>query len=132
MHRSDLSRPVKLAMADGVLETCRTFFDYGCGYGGDVETLKSLGFECAGWDPVHRPSTPKRSSAIVNLGYVINVIEDPQERDDTVRRAFDLAEETLVVSARLHGEARRVRQSTDYARRVSDGTGNLPEVLRPG
>ncbi len=114
MHRSDLSRPVKLALADGVLETCRSFFDYGCGHGGDVEALNSLGFECVGWDPVHRPSTPMRSSAIVNLGYVINVIEDPQEREETVRRAFGLAEETLVVSARLHGDVRRVRQSTDY------------------
>ena len=125
MRRSDLSRPVKLAIADGVLETCRSFFDYGCGHGGDVEILNRLGFEGAGWDPVHRPSTPMRSSAIVNLGYVINVIEDPQEREQTVRRAFDLAGETLVVSARLHGEARRVRQSTEYGDGFLTGQGTF-------
>ena len=125
MRRSDLSRPVKLAMADGVLEICHSFFDYGCGHGGDVEALNLLGYECAGWDPVHRPSTPMRSSAIVNLGYVINVIEDPLEREKTVRRAFDLADETLVVSARLHGEARRVRQSTDYGDGFLTGQGTF-------
>ena len=125
MRRSDLSRPVKLAIEDGVLETCHSFFDYGCGHGGDVEALNLLGFECAGWDPVHRPSTPMRSSAIVNLGYVINVIEDPQERERTVQRAFDLAEEALVVSARLHGEARRVRQSTDYGDGFLTGQGTF-------
>ena len=37
----------------------------------------------------------------MNLGYVLNVIEDQQEREHTLRTAFDLAEKVLVVSVRV-------------------------------
>jgi DNA phosphorothioation-associated putative methyltransferase len=41
---------------------------------------------------------------VVNLGYVVNVIEQPVERCAVIRRAWDLTEDTLVVSARLTTE----------------------------
>ena len=38
---------------------------------------------------------------MVNLGYVVNVIEDPTERAETLRAAWSLAGRTLVVAARV-------------------------------
>ena len=43
---------------------------------------------------------------VVNLGYVVNVIEDPTERVTVIRRAWDLAQDVLVVAARLTAETR--------------------------
>jgi hypothetical protein len=37
----------------------------------------------------------------VNLGYVLNVIEDPAERSATLAKAYGLTNETLVVAVRV-------------------------------
>ena len=108
--RSDLSRPVQLLIGNGVLTPDHTFFDYGCGLGDDVRFLRSLGYDAHGWDPAHRPDETRRGAAVVNLGYVLNVIERPSERAEALRRAFDLAERCLCVtvlvgSATYSGEA---------------------------
>lgn len=55
MARTALSRPVALAIHDGLLPKGATFFDYGCGRGGDIDRLKALGYDASGWDPVHHP-----------------------------------------------------------------------------
>ncbi|MEG3172148.1 DNA phosphorothioation-associated putative methyltransferase [Sphingomonas sp. ZB1N12] len=102
--RNDLSRPLRITMADGLLGDDRTFQDYGCGRGGDVRRLDDAGIDSVGWDPVHAPDGPRRRSSVVNLGYVVNVIERIDERRDTLRLAWALAEEVLVVSARLVDE----------------------------
>jgi hypothetical protein len=82
-----------------------TFFDYGCGKGGDVRLLRELGYEASGWDPAHAPNAEKLVADVVNLGYVINVIEDPNERAITLAEAWTLAKEVLIVSARLDWES---------------------------
>ena len=105
LHRTELSRPVRLALDDGVLARGESFFDYGCGRGADIAHLKQRGFEADGWDPAHRPGN--RSPAdVVNLGYVVNVIEDPDERLATLQDAWHLAQQVLVVSARLETDRR--------------------------
>lgn len=91
-------------MGDGLLDPSRSLMDYGCGRGGDFARLRAEGFDCSGWDPVHAPEGERRRAAVVNLGYVVNVIEDADERRDVVRRAWGLAEDLLVVSARLVDE----------------------------
>ena len=80
IRRGDFSRPVKCALRDGLIDQSVTFFDYGCGRGEDLELLSSEGFTCSGWDPVYRPDGEKTPADVVNLGYVINVVEDPEER----------------------------------------------------
>jgi DNA phosphorothioation-associated putative methyltransferase len=40
----------------------------------------------------------------VNLGFVVNVIEDPAERSRTLSAAWDLAQRAMIVSARLDWE----------------------------
>lgn len=98
-----------LAYEDGVISAEVTVFDYGCGRGDDVRQLCQLGISANGWDPNHRPSAPQVAADTVNLGYVINVIEDLRERREVLRRAWSLAGQTLVVAARPAWEAREVR-----------------------
>lgn len=78
--------------------------DYGCGHGGDLDRLRTRGFACVGWDPNHRQSGARRRSGVVNLGYVVNVIEDASERNEALRAAWALAEHVLVVAARLKAD----------------------------
>ena len=69
----------------------QTVFDYGCGRGDDLRHLRQLGYEADGWDPAHRPNTERRPADIVNLGYVVNVIENQSERATALRSAWELA-----------------------------------------
>lgn len=105
--RPKLSKPLRLSREIGLLAPTGTVFDYGCGRGDDVRHLRALGVDAVGWDPAWNPDGPKRRSAFVNLGYVLNVIERPRERVDTLRAAWDLAEEVLLVSALVAVETAR-------------------------
>jgi DNA phosphorothioation-associated putative methyltransferase len=106
MSRGSLSRPIAQALSDQLLPPDANVFDYGCGRGDDLRNLAALGIKASGWDPVHRPSGDLRESELVNLGFVINVIEDPSERAETLARAWSLTQRVLVVSGRLTWEAR--------------------------
>jgi len=66
-----------------------------------LEHVVRLGFESVGWDPAYRPDTEHRAAHVVNLGYVINVIEDVAEREETLRSAWRLARTVLAVAARI-------------------------------
>ncbi len=97
--RRDLSRPMRLALDAGIFTSKTTFFDYGCGYGGDIEQIQKQGYLSHGWDPYYRPDTALNSADVVNLGYVINVIENPAERREALINAWQLTQKVLVVSA---------------------------------
>jgi DNA phosphorothioation-associated putative methyltransferase len=101
IRRGDFSRPVKCLLRDGLLDRSTTLFDYGCGRGEDVELLTAEGFPCNGWDPAYRPDAPRCQADVVNLGYVLNVIEDPAERAATLRQAWQLCRRLLVASAQV-------------------------------
>ncbi|MEP9382935.1 DNA phosphorothioation-associated putative methyltransferase [Nocardioides sp. KR10-350] len=106
LSRSALSRPMTLAIADGLVPVGASVFDYGCGKGDDLRNLRTLGYAVAGWDPAHRPDAERTPAELVNLGYVLNVIESPAERAATLRAAWALARQMLVVSARMTWDAR--------------------------
>ena len=108
IQRSSLFRPVALALEDGLISRNRTFFDYGCGRGGDVRRLHDMGIEVSGWDPAYFPDEERTAADVVNLGYVINVIEDPADRAIVLHAAWRLARKVLVVSARLEWETRQI------------------------
>lgn len=99
--RSELSRPVRLALEAGLFREGNTFFDYGCGYGGDIDRVAGRGYASSGWDPYYRQDTPRTRADIVNLGYVINVIEDQAERRDALIEAWKLARRVLTVAAQV-------------------------------
>lgn len=115
MSRQELSRPMRLALADGIIDPDDTILDYGCGLGGDVRRLRGLGYSATGWDPVHAAATRMSASNVVNLGYVVNVIEDPVERAAALRAAWSLTEDVLVVSGRLTDERSQLRTAQDHA-----------------
>ncbi len=104
IKRYDLSKPVKQLLERGLLRKNETFFDYGCGHGMDIEALQSLGYEAAGWNPAFGPAAQKTSAAVVNLGYVLNVIEEPAERIAAIREAYALAARILIVSTLASGQ----------------------------
>lgn len=105
MSRTGLSRPVSLAIDDGVLPRGASAFDYGCGRGGDLARLRELGYEVEGWDPTYRPEGKHGPADVVNLGFVLNVIEDPDERREVLRKAWSLTKRALIVATRPHWEA---------------------------
>jgi len=99
--RKQLSRPVRLGLDAGLFEEGITFFDYGCGYGGDVTRIAKKGFSSSGWDPHYFPDNQLNNADIVNIGYVINVIEDLQAREKALQQAWQLADRVLIVSAQV-------------------------------
>lgn len=105
LSRSGLSAPMQALARHGLLGEETTLFDYGCGRGDDLTALRSNGIAANGWDPYFAPDQQKQRAKVVNLGFVINVIEDFDERIATLRGAFELAEELLVVSTMLYGSA---------------------------
>jgi DNA phosphorothioation-associated putative methyltransferase len=102
---------MRIAYDDGLINSTVSVFDYGCGHGDDLRRLASLGIACHGWDPVYRPRSDIVRADVVNIGYVINVIEKPEEREEALREAWSLTEKVLIVSARLSHEALVGRQT---------------------
>ncbi|TMN87087.1 hypothetical protein CWB72_16670 [Pseudoalteromonas phenolica] len=103
--RHDLSAPMKTLVKHGFLNGDYTVFDYGCGRGDDLRELEAHGIDALGWDPVYNPEADKVTSNIVNVGFVINVIEDRAERIHVLQDAWLLTESVLVVSAMLGNES---------------------------
>jgi hypothetical protein len=116
MTRYDLSKPVKTLLEYGMLKAEATFFDYGCGQGSDVRGLLALGHAAEGWDPVYRPEVARREADIVNMGYVLNVIEDPAERLEALVDAYRHARRLLVVSGLIQETV-----ESEWAEQYRDG-----------
>ena len=72
MRRVLPSRPVALAIEDGVITDETTVFDYGCGRGTDLLHLHQLGIQAHGWDPAFRSDEPSIGRYLygeaINLG----------------------------------------------------------------
>ena len=107
-HRTALKRK-KLsscmgALVDSSLVTNKSkIFDYGCGRGDDVSILAQNNFEnVSGWDPYFAKDNaiPKKSE-FVSLSFVLNVIEDADERHSVLKKAFKIASKALVFSVML-------------------------------
>ena len=113
IQRQSLSAPMKALAKHNYLNGEYTLFDYGCGLGDDLRELEAHGIDAAGWDPTHRPEVDRFPCDLINIGFVINVIEDREERIEAVQLAFELAEKLLVVSAMIAGDA-HIQKFTAY------------------
>lgn len=113
LRRAELSSPIQHLLRFGFLDGGHTLFDYGCGRGDDLRLLNEMGISATGWDPVYRPDGEHQPADIVNLGFVLNVIENSAERTNTLKSAFALARKILVVSVMLGYQSRR-EQFTAY------------------
>ncbi|MEX2580471.1 MAG: DNA phosphorothioation-associated putative methyltransferase [Verrucomicrobiales bacterium] len=103
LARSDLSMPVKSLLENDQLRPGDRIFDYGCGLGDDVAGLEALGYDATGWDPHFAPRAEKREAEVVNLGFVLNVIEDPAERVEVLVDAWRYTRRILAVSTLMAG-----------------------------
>jgi DNA phosphorothioation-associated putative methyltransferase len=99
--RPDLSRPVRLALESSLFSPETSFFDYGCGHGGDITRIAEQGYTSCGWDPYYSPNTPQVAADIVNIGFVINVIENQSERREALIQAWELTQKVLLVAAQV-------------------------------
>ncbi len=101
LHRTELSRPVRITLEAELFTQDTSFFDYGCGHGGDVTRIAERGYTSSGWDPYYCPDNTIHAADIVNLGYIINVIEDVKERREALVKAWSLTKSILIVSAQV-------------------------------
>ena len=122
ISRTDYSRPIRIALADGLIGPATTVFDFGCGLGDDVRYLGLRGIQSWGWDPEHCRDGALAPARIVNLGYVVNVIEDVEERVKCLMHAWSFAERVLIVSARLASD------TTDFTPTQSYGDGVVTSI----
>lgn len=116
MVRHTLSQPMSLAVRHGLVRPGVSVFDYGCGQGDDLRALGAAGVEAVGWDPHFAPEAPRHETEIVNLGFVLNVIEDPAERAVALKGAWALATRVLIVSVMIVGAV-----PVDGLRQFGDG-----------
>jgi DNA phosphorothioation-associated putative methyltransferase len=113
IDRNQLSQPMQILARHNYFNGDYTVLDYGCGKGDDMRELEAHGINISGWDPVHYPDGEKLNADIVNLGFVLNVIEDRDERYETLKRAYKCADKLLIVSVMVAGEG-IIRQFTPY------------------
>ena len=106
INRDKLSAPFKKLAQHDYLNGSYSVFDYGCGKGDDARELEAHGLDINSWDPVHKPEGKLTASDIVNLGFVLNVIEDQSERQQTLMKAWQHADRILMVSVMICGDAR--------------------------
>lgn len=104
MVRHSLSQPVALLVRHGLLRSGVSMFDYGCGQGDDLRALVNGGIEATGWDPHFAPDAAKSCADVVNLGFVLNVIERPEERVEALREAWGLTRSVLAISTMIAGQ----------------------------
>tara|TARA_R110002072_G_scaffold211501_4_gene369088 strand:+ start:17381 stop:19270 length:1890 start_codon:yes stop_codon:yes gene_type:complete len=105
IDRNQLSQPMQILARHNYLNGDLSVLDYGCGKGDDLRELEAHGLDVSGWDPVHEPEGVLIGSDIVNLGFVLNVIEDRDERVETLKRAWEFTEKLLIVSVMIAGDS---------------------------
>lgn len=104
MVRHTLSKPMSLLVQHGIVRPGVEVFDYGCGQGDDLRALAAAGVQASGWDPHFAPDAERRVADVVNLGFVLNVIEEEHERRETLRRAWELSRKVLSVATMVAGQ----------------------------
>jgi DNA phosphorothioation-associated putative methyltransferase len=149
--RRDLSQPMQLLMRFGIVDRSSSVFDYGCGQGEDVAALAADGYQAFGWDPHHAVDGVRAAADVVNLGFVLNVIEDKRERVETLRTAWSFARRALCVAVMRYGKAptpgwkpysdgvltsrgtfQKYFQQRELQDFVTEVTGEPPLALAPG
>ena len=128
IQRSLLSRPVALALEDGLLSTKTTFFAHRCGRGPDLKRLHQRRAPVDGCDPAFLLDEDRTTADVVNLGHVVNIIEGPHERAVALRAAWELAQKLDHHPARSRF-ARLTARETE--RHLYDNTSTIG-TTRPG
>ena len=122
-HKTALKRKSLSSCMGALLDTSlinqeTEIFDYGCGRGDDISILLKNKFtNVSGWDPYFYPENViPQTSEFVTLSFVINVIENQNERHKTLKKAFTISQKALVFSVMLEHQA-----NLHFAKPLNDG-----------
>jgi DNA phosphorothioation-associated putative methyltransferase len=126
IRRYRCSRPISLALNDGLITSRTSVLDYGCGRGGDLRYLQKRDIRAEGWDPHYRPEVVVKPADVVNLAYVLNVIEDTEERRAALESANELALEVLIIAVRVD---RSLENATDYGDGYITNAGTFQKIF---
>ncbi len=81
-ERDNPSLPVRILLEKKLL--IGKVLDFGCGFGKDVEFLKSKNIDCQGFDPYYFPDEPNEKFDTILCFYVLNVLF-PEEQNKVIR-----------------------------------------------
>ena len=98
ISRQSMSRPMAKMLKASMFDNKRVL-DYGCGKGFDVETLKSLGFDITGYEPFASDKylqVPSGKFDIITNNYVLNVIENPEERKELIEKMKKMSDFVVI------------------------------------
>lgn len=127
--RRALSRPTRIAYEDGLINPRWTMLDYGAGRGFDAGELAKQGIQATSWDPHYSPDNPKTPVDVVNVGFVLNVIPEPEERKRVLKEAFALSDHALVIGVRTENQRPKLKSETDYGDGVVTGSGTFQKFF---
>mgnify|MGYP003503236402 FL=1 len=102
ISRQKMSRPMKKLLESGKFDNVRVL-DYGCGKGFDVEYLNSMGFDIKGYEPFASDKylqLPSGKFDIVTSNYVLNVVENPQERKELIEKMKKMSNGEVYITVR--------------------------------
>ncbi len=80
-ERDNPSLPVRMLLEKKLI--IGKVLDFGCGFGKDVEFLKSKNIDCQGFDPYYFPDEPKEKFDTILCFYVLNVLF-PEEQNKVI------------------------------------------------
>jgi hypothetical protein len=103
--RHNLSATARLVITQELLKLDESHLDFGCGRGSDVEKLQAAGYKSTGYDPYYFPAAVSPSADVVTMGYVLNVIQDAEERREALRQAWSLTKKRLIISANVRSNS---------------------------
>ncbi len=113
IKRNLLSSPVRLAVEQGLINKGDRVLDFGCGRGDDVERLTGMGVEAVGFDPYYN-NIKYDPTNIVSCCFVINVIEEEDERVEVLKFVWELAITHLIVSVRTDNKTSGITSIGTY------------------
>lgn len=95
MQTASKPRYVRKIEQYGLVADGQSVLDFGCGDRSAKPYFEAMGLKYTGWNVQFR--RPRRAN-IVNLSYVLNVVEDEPQRRAVTKQAFALAEDLLLVT----------------------------------
>jgi DNA phosphorothioation-associated putative methyltransferase len=126
--RTEPSAPAKWAYENGffgelVPDEEPFIYDWGCGKGKDAEWLQDLGYTVAAYDPNHFPCNVPEDFLfgpvdVILCNYVLNIINDPEEREALLQQIADTGVKTIIISVR--SDIDRAAQKGEW-KRYGDG-----------
>jgi DNA phosphorothioation-associated putative methyltransferase len=99
--RKSMSMPMRTAREASVITTATSVLDMGCGRGIDVDFLRQQEISAFGFDPYwHYFPALLDVTDVVSCIYVLNVIENTQERVELIQLCWQLSRKSLVLAVR--------------------------------